>query len=62
MLTTYFRNLLAQLAGGEEGQTAIEYVLVIALVSVVVCGIVAGLFLANGNIMTSITKAITDAL
>ena len=41
MLMTYFRSLLAQLARREEGQTAVEYGLVVALVSAVIVGALA---------------------
>jgi Flp pilus assembly pilin Flp len=62
MLITYFRSLLAQLASDEKGQTAIEYALVIALISVVVVGVVAALFASNSTIMTDIAGKITGAL
>jgi Flp pilus assembly pilin Flp len=58
MLITYFRSLLAQLVRGEEGQTAVEYGLVVALVCVV---IVAALLTAMNGAMADVTKAITAA-
>lgn len=61
MLMTYFRSLLAQLVREEEGQTAIEYALVVALISVVVVGVVAALFAAGSPIMTDISNAVTKA-
>jgi Flp pilus assembly pilin Flp len=41
MLITYFRTLLAQLTRNEEGQTAVEYGLVLALVALVIVGVLA---------------------
>ena len=41
MLITYFRSLLAQLSRNEEGQTAVEYGLVVALVALVIVGALA---------------------
>ena len=61
MLMTYFRSLLAELVSDEKGQTAIEYALVVALISVVVVAAVATLFGSTGTVMTDITKAITNA-
>ena len=62
MLMTYFRSLLADLMDREEGQTAIEYALVIALISLVVCGAVATLFGATGPVLTAVSNTITNAL
>jgi Flp pilus assembly pilin Flp len=62
MLMTYFRSLLAEFIGNEEGQTAIEYGLVIALISVVVCTAVALLFGTGGPVLTAVQNAITGAL
>jgi Flp pilus assembly pilin Flp len=62
MLMNYFRSLLAQLVGDEKGQTAIEYALVIALISIVVCGAVATLFGATGPVLTAVSNTITTAL
>jgi Flp pilus assembly pilin Flp len=62
MLMTYLRGLLAQLTSDEEGQTAIEYALVLALIAVVIVGVVAGaLTLLVPQIMTNITNALTAA-
>lgn len=62
MLMTYVRGLLAQLVSEEEGQTAIEYALVLALIAVVIVGVVAGaLTLLVPTIMTHITDALTAA-
>jgi Flp pilus assembly pilin Flp len=59
MLMNYFRSLLAQLVRDEQGQTAIEYALVLALIAVVIVGVVAAsLQLVVPQIMTSITGAL----
>lgn len=59
MLMTYFRSLLAQLVSDEQGQTAIEYALVLALIAVVIVGVVAAALTAVvPNIMQSITGAL----
>ena len=58
MLTTYLRSLLADLARREEGQTAVEYGLVVALVSVVVVGL---LVTAMTGAIGQVTNAITGA-
>jgi Flp pilus assembly pilin Flp len=42
MLITYFQALLARVARDEKGQTAVEYGLVIALVSLIIVGVLAG--------------------
>jgi Flp pilus assembly pilin Flp len=59
MLITYVRALLGQLAREEEGQTAIEYALVLALIAVVIVGAVAsGLLAAVPTIITQVTNAL----
>lgn len=59
MLITYLRSLLEQLRRDEEGQTAVEYALVLALISVVIVGAVAtGLTAAVGQIITQVTAAL----
>jgi Flp pilus assembly pilin Flp len=58
MLLTYFRSLLAQLTR-EDGQTSIEYALVLALIVVVIAGVVAG---ALTGIVPTIMNHITAAL
>lgn len=59
MLMTYFRGLLAQLVSKEDGQTAIEYALVLALIAVVIVGVVAAALTAVvPTIMTQITGAL----
>jgi Flp pilus assembly pilin Flp len=55
MLMTYFRSLLAQLARREEGQTAVEYGLVVVLVSLIIAGV-----LATG--MSTVINDIKDTL
>jgi Flp pilus assembly pilin Flp len=58
MFITYMRSLMAQLRN-EEGQTAVEYALVLALIAVVIVGIVAvGLTDAVGDIITEITAGL----
>jgi Flp pilus assembly pilin Flp len=61
MLMTYFRGLLAQLAQlrREEGQTAVEYGLVVALVSAV---IVAALATGMGTVITDVVNTVTAAI
>jgi Flp pilus assembly pilin Flp len=57
MLITLFQGLLAELRRGEEGQTAIEYALVLALIAVVIVGVVAtGLTTAVPNIIDNVTS------
>ena len=59
MLITYMRSLLAQLARNEEGQTAVEYALVLALIAVVIVGLVAaGLTTAVPQIINQVTAAL----
>jgi Flp pilus assembly pilin Flp len=62
MLKLYvsLQNMLERLSR-EEGQTAVEYGLVIALISLVVIAAVAALFGPGGAVLTSITDAITTA-
>jgi Flp pilus assembly pilin Flp len=59
MLITYFRSLLAQLARNEEGQTAVEYGLVVALVSLIIVG-----FLVTGmhTVITDVVAKLTTSL
>lgn len=59
MLITYFRTLLAQFSRGEEGQTAVEYGLVLALVALV---IVLALATGVGGVMTTVLGKITTEL
>ena len=59
MLMTYFRSLLAQLVRNEEGQTAVEYGLVVALVSAV---IVVALATGMGNVITAVVAKVTSAI
>ena len=56
------QNMLERLSRNEDGQTAVEYGLVIAMISIVVVGVVATLFAANGTIMTKLTTTITNAI
>ena len=59
MLITYFRNLLAQLTRNEEGQTAVEYGLVLALVALVIVGVLAtGATTVINDVVTKLTDAI----
>jgi Flp pilus assembly pilin Flp len=59
MLMNYVRSLLAQLSRGEEGQTAVEYGLVLALISaVVVTAVATGLT----DPTTGIVKQVMDAI
>jgi Flp pilus assembly pilin Flp len=59
MLITYFRSLLAQLARNEEGQTAVEYGLVVALVSLIIVGALAT---GMGTVITNVVANLTAAL
>jgi Flp pilus assembly pilin Flp len=59
MLIMFFTNLLAKLHGEEEGQTAIEYALVLALIAVVlVAAVAAGL----GGVADTAVGKVTTAL
>lgn len=59
MLITYLRSLLEQLHRDQEGQTAVEYALVLALIAVVIVGAVAaGLQLALPQILQQVTGAL----
>jgi Flp pilus assembly pilin Flp len=59
MLITLFQGLLAKLTRDEEGQTAIEYALVLALIAVVIVGVVAaGLKLVVPDILDNVTAAL----
>jgi Flp pilus assembly pilin Flp len=59
MLITFFQGLLAELRRDEEGQTAIEYALVLALIAVVLVGAVAtGLTNALPDIINNVTDAL----
>jgi Flp pilus assembly pilin Flp len=58
MFIAYMRSLMEQLRN-EEGQTAVEYALVLALIAVVIVGVVAaGLTTAAGDIITEITAGL----
>jgi Flp pilus assembly pilin Flp len=58
MFIAYMRSLLEQLRN-EEGQTAVEYALVLALIAVVIVGVVAtGLTAAAGDIIDEITAGL----
>lgn len=59
MLTIYLQNLLAQFSRREEGQTAVEYGLVVALVSLIIAGALA---LGMGTVITDVVKTLTDAV
>jgi Flp pilus assembly pilin Flp len=59
MLITYFRSLLAQLGRDEEGQTAVEYGLVVALVSLIIVGALAT---GMGTVITDVVANLTAAL
>jgi Flp pilus assembly pilin Flp len=59
MFIAYMRSLLEQLRRNEEGQTAVEYALVLALIAVVIVGVVAtGLTAAAGDIISEITAGL----
>jgi len=59
MFIAYMRSLLEQFGRNEEGQTAVEYALVLALIAVVIVGVVAtGLTAAAGDIITEITAGL----
>ena len=59
MFIAYMRSLLEQVGRDEEGQTAVEYALVLALIAVVIVGVVAtGLTAAAGDIITEITAGL----
>lgn len=58
MLMTYLRSLLAQF-GREEGQTAVEYGLVVALICLV---IVAALALGMGSVISDVVSKATTAV
>ena len=58
MFIAYLRSLMEQLRN-EEGQTAVEYALVLALIAVVIVGVVAtGLTGAVGDIIDEITAGL----
>jgi len=58
MFIAYLRSLMDQLRN-EEGQTAVEYALVLALIAVVLVAAVAtGLTTAVGDIITEVTAAL----
>ena len=59
MLMNYFGSLLAYLARNEEGQTAVEYGLVLALIALV---IVAAIATGLGGVVTSVITSITNAI
>jgi Flp pilus assembly pilin Flp len=59
MVITLMRALLEQFRREEEGQTAVEYALVLALIAVVIVGAVAtGLLAAVPTIITQVTDAL----
>jgi pilus assembly protein Flp/PilA len=59
MLITYLQGLLAQVRRGEEGQTAVEYGLVIALIALVIVGILATAMTGViGNVVDQINAAL----
>ncbi len=59
MFIASMRSLLEQFGRNEEGQTAVEYALVLALIAVVIVGVVAtGLTAAAGDIITEITAGL----
>jgi len=59
MIITFMRALLEQLRSNEEGQTAVEYALVLALIAVVIVGAVAtGLTAAVPQIINQVTAAL----
>jgi Flp pilus assembly pilin Flp len=59
MLITYLQALLAQVRRDEEGQTAVEYGLVIALIALVIVGVLAT---AMTGVIDNIVGQINDAL
>ena len=59
MLITYLQGLLAELRRNEEGQTAVEYGLVIALIALVVVGLLAT---AMGGVIQNVIGQINAAL
>jgi Flp pilus assembly pilin Flp len=59
MVISLMQALLEQLRRNEEGQTAVEYALVLALIAVVIVGAVAtGLLAAVPTIITQVTAAL----
>jgi Flp pilus assembly pilin Flp len=56
---TYFSSLLAQLFRSEEGQTAVEYGLVVALVALVIVGALAT---GMGQVITKVVSDVTGQL
>jgi pilus assembly protein Flp/PilA len=59
MLITYLQALLAQVRRDEEGQTAVEYGLVIALIALVIVGVLAT---AMTGVFANLVGQINDAL
>ena len=59
MLIIYLQNLLAQLSRDEEGQTAVEYGLVVALISAVIVGLLA---LGMGDVIDTVVTNVKGAL
>jgi Flp pilus assembly pilin Flp len=61
MLKLYvsLQNMLADIGRKEEGQTAVEYGLVIALISVVIA---AAMALGLKGVVTDVVKKVTDAI
>jgi Flp pilus assembly pilin Flp len=61
-LWIYFENLVARVERDEEGQTAVEYGLMLALVAVgLVVLLKAGLAGVIDSVVTKVTNAITAA-
>jgi Flp pilus assembly pilin Flp len=59
MLIAYLQGLLAQLRSSEEGQTAVEYGLVLALVALVIVGVLAtGATTVINDVVNTLTAAI----
>lgn len=59
MLKSYLQSVLGQLIGNEEGQTAVEYGLVLALVALVIVGVLAtGATTVINDVVTQITSAL----
>jgi Flp pilus assembly pilin Flp len=58
-LWIYFENVIARLERDEEGQTAVEYGLMLA---VVVVGLVVALKAGLGGVITTVTNKVTTAI
>lgn len=59
MLITYLQSLWGQLCRNEDGQTAVEYGLVLALVALVIVIALAG---GVGSVITNVIDSINAAL